>query len=218
MELKMAIVAKSIMDARRAAAAAAAAADNTRSKRANAKPASDDISVADGGERVATQHSPSRLRKRGHAVKSENGKYEPTADYEVGFARPPEHSRFKRGGKPGPGRPKGSTTHDAMLKKQLSQKREVSIGGRRQSIAASELVLISTMKAALEGKDKQARAYILAQSERLYPSSDASESRTTPVALSESDELTIEEFKAELRQQLLEELRAERGFDAGEAR
>lgn len=155
-------------------------------------------------------------KRRGHATKDENGKYLPTADYPEGFARPPEHSRFKPGGKPGPGRPKGSVSQEKILAKHLNQKREVTLDGKRQKLPTREILLMATVKAALEGKDKRARDYILAQGERLFAEKDNAVSALTAPALSASDQLSLAEFEAEMRAQILEELRGRSGAAEGE--
>lgn len=219
----MPIVAKSKL-ARRAAVHAA---DATKDE-LSASPASNAASEAMSGvahadaERASANAEASatfaRAARRGHAVKDENGKWQPTGDYGHGFARTPEHSRFKPGAKGGPGRPKGTVSHDKLLAKHLSQKREVSINGQRQLLTARELLIMTTVKAALEGKDKHARAYVLAQTERLFRSHENAEDLATASTLSASDALSIAEFEEELRARLLEELTGERGAGEDEGR
>jgi len=225
----MPIVAKSEIARRTAAHAAAAAApiggQSSATPSAQSNPAASDavsseaLHAASGDAEVPLPDSvappiPKPKQRRGHAVRGENGKYQPTADYLEGFARTPEHSRFKVGNKGGPGRPKGAASHDKLLAKHLSEKREVTIGGKRQKVANRELLIISTLKAALEGKDRHARAYVLAQTERIFRDQESAADAASAPALTASDALSIAEFEAELRAQLRAELMAERKHDS----
>jgi hypothetical protein len=219
----MPIVAKSEL-ARRTIARAADAAKNVSSVSPAGKPASratPSVAHADAERASPDADAPAastRTKRRGHAVKDEDGKWQPTGDYGHGFARTPEHSRFKPGGKGGPGRPKGSVSHDKLLAKHLSQKREVSLNGRRQQLTARELLIMTTVKAALEGKDKHARAYVLAQNERLFRSQENAEDLASASSLSSSDALSLAEFEEELRERLRAELKGERDAGEGEGR
>ncbi len=222
----MAIIAKSVLDARRAAAAVAAAREQQqqRDPETSTMPAavvmsapSPSLSLTQAPDPTAPDRSPPQQR-RGHATKDDAGKWQPTSDYLSGFAKPPVEHQFKPGGKGGPGRPKGSVSHDALMQKHLKQKREVSVGGRRQKLSTRELLVMSTVKAALEGKDKHARTYALASSERLYPSREGNDHAAATPAISASDALSLAEYEQEMREQIRAELREElrRERDAGE--
>ncbi len=187
----MPIVAKSVILARKAAAA-----DRLRDLQAATAGARTEV-----GEPVRRPSSP----RRGTAVKNEKGKWQPTGNYETGFCRPPENTRFKRGGAPGPGRPKGSKSHDTLLKEQLGQKRRVRIGGRERDVAVRELVIMATVKDAAEGKDRHARKYVLDQMARIYPPTD-SEAPSSAIDLTESDALSLAEFEADLRSRIRDEM------------
>ena len=103
-------------------------------------------------------------RRRGHAVKNEQGKWQPTGD--EGFAAPPERYRFKKGNPGGPGRRKGSKNHDAILKKQFNRRRNVRMDGRNSWMTTHELLVASEFNLALKG-DRQARKTLLAEGQRL---------------------------------------------------
>lgn len=59
--------------------------------------------------------------------------------YQVGRGKPPLHSRFKPGGKGGPGRPKGAKNRATLLREALDTPRPVTIEGRRRRMSAQEL-------------------------------------------------------------------------------
>lgn len=216
----VAIVARSVLNARRAAAEAA----KQQQLSVRASPPVVALASPSPHRSLPTDEQPDvpvAPRRRGHATKDENGKWQPTAPYPNGFAKAPPDTQFKPGGKGGPGRPKGSVSHDALMQKHLKQKREVSVGGRRQKVATRELLVMSMVKAALEGKDKHARSYALASSERLYPSREVNDNGATAPALSASDALSLVEYEQELRERIraevLEEMRREREASAGDA-
>lgn len=59
--------------------------------------------------------------------------------YQVGRGKPPLHSRFKPGGKGGPGRPKGAKNRATLLREALDTPRPVTVEGRRRRMSAQEL-------------------------------------------------------------------------------
>lgn len=154
--------------------------------------------------------------RRTKATKDENGKWQPTGDYEIGFGRPPLATRFT--GKPGPGRPKGSVSYDVMLRKHLSKKRKVRIDGKDRTVTQGELVIITTVRDAMEGKSKDARRQILADMHRLSPA-DHHEAGTSVRDHNEADRLTFDEFYQTVRDEVLADLGMQpedKSYDAGE--
>lgn len=59
--------------------------------------------------------------------------------YRVGRGKPPLHSRFRPGGKGGPGRPMGAKNRATLLREALDTPRPVTIEGRRRRMSAQEL-------------------------------------------------------------------------------
>jgi hypothetical protein len=56
---------------------------------------------------------------------------EPTSDYEVGYGRPPVHSRVKPGQVLNPsGRPKGQRNVRTVLDKTLNERVQIRVGNR----------------------------------------------------------------------------------------
>lgn len=143
--------------------------------------------------------SPDKKRRRGNATKDKDGKWRPTG--ERGFAAPPVEHQFKTGGKPGPGRPKGSVSQDALVKNELEQKRPVRIGGRERLVPLRHLIVMATIKDAIEGKSARARAWALQTMERLYPSEPHGPGSTPPDGdeLSETGRAILDWFAGEIR-------------------
>jgi hypothetical protein len=71
-----------------------------------------------------------------------NSDTEPTADYAVGYGKPPRHSGFQKGRSGNPkGRPKGSKNFATLLTEALDEKVQVTEDGKRRRIAKRELVI-----------------------------------------------------------------------------
>jgi hypothetical protein len=77
-------------------------------------------------------------------------KHEPTGDYDVGYCRPPEASRFKKGQEPPRRKPteKQATDIASLLDAPVA----VISGGKKEKVPPYEAMLLSMVKAALEGK------------------------------------------------------------------
>ena len=62
--------------------------------------------------------------------------------YEVGYKKPPQSSRFKKGESGNPsGRPRGSKNLATLLEKELRQRVVVNENGRRRSITKQEAMV-----------------------------------------------------------------------------
>ncbi|TZG25800.1 DUF5681 domain-containing protein [Sphingomonas montanisoli] len=121
----MAIIRKSELDARRARAAAEQSALEAMSS---------STSVTPSQQATGLPVRPKKARRP---------KKQPTGDYEVGYCRAPEETKFQKGCKPGPGRGKGNMSQASILREVLSETREVSVGGeviKVQNRKALELV------------------------------------------------------------------------------
>ena len=74
------------------------------------------------------------------------------ADNEVGYGRPPKHSRFKAGMSGNPkGRPKGAKGMKSILRKELSEKVEITENGRKKRLTKLELLIKRLTAEALKG-------------------------------------------------------------------
>jgi hypothetical protein len=66
----------------------------------------------------------------------------PKGDYEIGFGRPPQHSRFRAGQSGNPrGRPKGSKNLETLLAEALDEKVVVKEDGQRRAITKREVII-----------------------------------------------------------------------------
>jgi hypothetical protein len=83
--------------------------------------------------------------------------------YGVGFGKPPEHSRFRKGRSGNPaGRPKGALDLGALLEKALAEKVVVKdAAGRRRAISKGEAAAIQLANKAAGGADPRATKLVI---------------------------------------------------------
>lgn len=92
-----------------------------------------------------------------------------SADYEVGYGKPPRGSRFQPGVSGNPkGRPKRRATSQESFQKVLNLPVVISEGGRKRKISTQEALFRRMRRGALEGDARDRRAYLEAM-ERYAP-------------------------------------------------
>ena len=131
-------------------------------------------------------------------------------DYEVGYAKPPEHTRFKPGQSGNArGRPKGSKNFRTLVKRQLDQRIVLREGGRRRKATAREVLAMQLVKKGVKGEDR-AILTILKLDEETPSQAQAMAitEATTEESLSEDDRAILEAFAERLRQRTLLDIQA----------
>ncbi len=74
------------------------------------------------------------------------------SDYPLGYGKPPQHTRFKKGESGNPtGRPKRSKNLTTLLEKELKQRVVVTENGRRRSITKQEAMVKHLVNKAVSG-------------------------------------------------------------------
>jgi hypothetical protein len=82
-------------------------------------------------------------------------------DYEVGYGKPPVHTRFRKGQSGNPsGKPKKVWSEDEILLRDLSSKVPVTEGGKQRHMSKLEVVLKQQVKLAMKGDPKAVRIII----------------------------------------------------------
>ena len=74
------------------------------------------------------------------------------SDYPLGYGKPPQHTRFKKGESGNPtGRPKNSKNLTTLLEKELKQRVVITENGRRRSITKQEAMVKHLVNKAVSG-------------------------------------------------------------------
>jgi hypothetical protein len=77
------------------------------------------------------------------------------SDYEVGYGKPPRHTRFQPGRSGNPrGKPKGCVHLPTLAQLELQQMTEVMEGGRRLRVSKAQLLIKTLANRAIKGEDK----------------------------------------------------------------
>ncbi len=96
-----------------------------------------------------------------------SGAAESAADYEVGYGKPPKHTRFQKGRSGNPrGRPKGTKNLKTDLLEELGETIVVREGDRPQKLSKQRALLKSVVNRAIQG-DARATAIALSTMLRL---------------------------------------------------
>ena len=122
-------------------------------------------------------------------------------DANVGYGRPPTHSRFKPGCSGNPkGRPKGAISYLACVRRELEQKITVTEGGHQKRIKKQEAVAKRLVEKALKGDPQALRS--VAEIDRYVSASLEKETASHQPALlaaemTASDEAILNAFRAQ---------------------
>jgi hypothetical protein len=114
-------------------------------------------------------------------------------DYELGYGKPPQATRFKQGQSGNPnGRPKGTRNLATELQEELNEKITVREGMATRAISKQRAMVKSMMNAALKG-DMRAVAQITALMDRYM---DKVEREKAEQTLGAEDEAILARFQA----------------------
>jgi hypothetical protein len=117
-----------------------------------------------------------------------------SGDYEVGYGKPPKHSRFKPGQSGNSkGRPKGVRNFKTDVQTTLKAPVKVTRGGKPRNVSTQEAALLRLREKALGG-DPRALDRLLAFAQ-IYNN----EELTAAAGLSADDASVLEIFKARVR-------------------
>ena len=119
-------------------------------------------------------------------------------DYEVGYRRPPAHTRFKPGRSGNPkGRPKGARGLNTLARELLTARVPVRTGSGEKRMHRIEAVLHKTFELALKGNPR-ALSQVLSLYASAVPETAAADSPLPAEELTMTDLAILEEFKASL--------------------
>ena len=108
-------------------------------------------------------------------------------DYEVGYGRPPLHSRFKPGQSGNPsGRTRGSKNLATIIRKAVNERVIVSENGRRRSISKLEAAVKQVVNKAASG-DQKFNPLLLTLVQLVESQTDATDASGVPLSAAERE-------------------------------
>jgi Family of unknown function (DUF5681) len=118
-------------------------------------------------------------------------------DYEVGYGKPPWHSRFQKGQSGNPrGRPRGSKNSTTLMMEALQELVSVNENGRRKKITKQEAIIKQIVNKAASG-DYRSIQFLLLNQIPLIEAALASSRSATPEGV--APESHIDLFRAALK-------------------
>jgi hypothetical protein len=121
----------------------------------------------------------------------------PRKDYEVGYRRPPVHTRFKVGNPGNPRQRRKKKTVGKLIDETMNKRIKIEERGRSRTMTVQELILFSMSRAAMKG-DLAAARTLFALKERYQ---DTDQTVLNPSDLEADDRKIIEEHLAKLGSQ-----------------
>jgi hypothetical protein len=119
-------------------------------------------------------------------------------DYEVGYGKPPLHTRFEKGRSGNPrGRPRGKKNMSTLLSAALDASIVVVENGRRKKITKREAIVTQLVNKSAAA-DLKATQIVLAMLQDVEARADGS---ADPAALTEADLAIIRRIQARLRKE-----------------
>ena len=122
---------------------------------------------------------------------------EKQSDYEVGYGKPPRHTRFKKGQSGNPrGRPCGSKNLKTLLSEALNEPVIVTENGRRRKITKREAIVREVINNCSGTPDLRAVKIVFDLLRHIEGQSEPASPETS--AFTAADEEVIEQLKARL--------------------
>lgn len=113
------------------------------------------------------------------------------ADYEVGYSKPPKHTRFQPGQSGNAkGRSKGTRNLSSDLKDELGEKIRVREGDQEKSISKQRALVKALVAKALKGDTRAATVLITMVDRYIVPDTSATDTRS----LSRTEEQILDDF------------------------
>lgn len=122
-------------------------------------------------------------------------------DYEVGYGKPPKHSRFKKGRSGNPkGRPKGAKGVGASIMRELERKVTIREGGQEVTISKAEALAKRFMHKALGGDMGALRLLLQFDAEQAQQVEVDGEQSGQTILPDQTDEAVLKYFVQQVRE------------------
>ncbi|SIN65667.1 hypothetical protein SAMN02745824_1532 [Parasphingorhabdus marina DSM 22363] len=116
-------------------------------------------------------------------------------DYDVGYRKPPEHTRFKPGQSGNPrGKPKGAKGLKTDLREEMAERVTINEDGKSRKISKQRLMIKSMVQKAAKG-DVRAQSAVLELVMRVFGVEDSREGKS---GLSKHDQALLADFEKQL--------------------
>jgi hypothetical protein len=130
-------------------------------------------------------------------------------DYDVGYGKPPLHTRFKLGQTGNPqGRPKGSKNLKTDLLEELAETMRITEGGRERRISKQRALIKAQVARGIKGNDRAA-AKILDLTLKILGIEDLDDAAEKPPSQEERE--VLEALEARIRRKLDKQTNASDG-------
>jgi len=130
-------------------------------------------------------------------------------DYDVGYGKPPMHTRFKLGQTGNPqGRPKGSKNLKTDLLEELAETMRITEGGRERRISKQRALIKAQVARGIKGNDRAA-AKILDLTLKILGIEDLDDAAEKPPSQEERE--VLEALEARIRRKLDKQTNASDG-------
>lgn len=121
------------------------------------------------------------------------------AEYEVGYRKPPKHTRFKPGKSGNPrGRPKGAKGLKTLVRETLTKKVTVRTGSGQRKISQIEAALLKTAELAMKGNLRALAELIKLYGNAVPEANEEIERQASQEELTATDLAILEELRRQL--------------------
>lgn len=150
-----------------------------------------------------TPNSSDQADSRSHPAGAQPSGREAPGDDQVGYKKPPKHTRFKRGQSGNPrGRPKGSKNLKTDLADELQEQIRIKEGGAPRKVSKQRAMIKSLLAKAVQG-DARSATLLTNLALRLLDQDDEADQAAD---LGPDDQAILERYEARIRRRVLKEV------------
>ncbi|MGE3476427.1 MAG: DUF5681 domain-containing protein [Rhodospirillaceae bacterium] len=131
-------------------------------------------------------------------------------DYEVGYKKPPKHTRFKPGDSGNPsGRPRKARSSNELLEQVLNEKVTITIRGRQRTVTMKEVLIRQLITDGMKGNQRALKAIFNRETERIL---DEDARQAERRKYDEEFKRDLDQIRERIRQRQAKEAAAKQGI------
>lgn len=131
-------------------------------------------------------------------------------DYEVGYKKPPKHTRFKPGDSGNPsGRPRKARSSNELLEQVLNEKVTITIRGRQRTVTMKEVLIRQLITDGMKGNQRALKAIFNRETERIL---DEDARQAERRKYDEEFKRDLDQIRDKIRQRQAKEAAAKQGI------